>query len=185
MSVEFVDVVDRNDVPTGEIKKKDLVHKDGDWHRISHVWLVTPDGYVICQKRSKTKQYLPDVWDVIHGGHVKAGSNYIDAAVAELKEEINLKVNPKDLIDIGKYNTDNKIGKDKIRDVCQAFLLIYKKKIEDLKIDNDEVSELRSFHIDELHNLVHGSKTRKSFLPGVIETYFDTGIEKIKKKLNI
>ncbi len=185
MSVEFVDVVDSNDVPTGEKKDKNKVHRDGDWHRISHVWLVTPKGDVICQKRSKTKQYLPNVWDVIHGGHVKAGSNYIKAAVEELKEEINLKADPKKLIDIGKYKTDNVIGKDAIRDICQAFLLIYNGKIEDLEIDNDEVSELKSFHVDELHKLVHDPKNRKLFLPGVIQTYFDTAIEKIKDRMGL
>ena len=183
---ELVDVVDSNDAPTGKKKEKILVHRDGDWHRVSHVWIVIPGGYLLCQKRSNIKIHYSGVWDVIHGGHVKTGSNYLETAIEELKEEIGLDVNSKDLIDIGLYKVDNSEGKYKFRDICQAFMLIYKGKLDDLKIDNDEVSELKIFDIDELSELVHNPKTKNMFLPGIVQMpYFDVAIKRIKEIIGI
>ncbi len=185
MEEELLDVVSREDVPTGQVKAKSLVHNDGDWHRIAHVWLVTPDGYVICQKRADTKKDLPGVWDVIHGGHVKAGGNYLQTAVDELREEIGLDVDKKSLVDIGKFRSDNIVGRSVLRDVAQAFLLVHKWDLKDFKIDPKEVSEIRSFRIEELKNLVHGKDTRKMFLPGLIKTYFDEGIAKVQQAMRL
>ncbi|MEK7084150.1 MAG: hypothetical protein AAB932_02885 [Patescibacteria group bacterium] len=34
---EKILVVDENNVPTGLVKERGLVHQDGDWHRITSV----------------------------------------------------------------------------------------------------------------------------------------------------
>ena len=38
--MEWLDVVDQNGNPTGEVVSRDTAHEEGIWHRTSHVWLV-------------------------------------------------------------------------------------------------------------------------------------------------
>ena len=53
---EYFDIRDSAGNPTGEVKARSLVHRDGDIHGTSHVWLVRKNkksGYdVLLQKRS-------------------------------------------------------------------------------------------------------------------------------------
>ena len=54
--MELLDLVDENGVPTGEVKERELVHRDGDRHRTSHVWLFRQRNgrwQVLLQKRSE------------------------------------------------------------------------------------------------------------------------------------
>ncbi len=37
---EFLDIVNENGLPTGQIVERSIVHLKGIWHRTSHVWLV-------------------------------------------------------------------------------------------------------------------------------------------------
>jgi len=38
--MELIDVLDDHGQPTGIIKPKPDVHRDGDWHRCAHVWIL-------------------------------------------------------------------------------------------------------------------------------------------------
>ena len=62
---EYFDIRDSAGNPTGEVKARSLVHRDGDIHGTSHVWLVRKNkksGYdVLLQKRSDNKDSFPDV----------------------------------------------------------------------------------------------------------------------------
>lgn len=37
---EFLDIVNENGLPTGQIVERSIAHLKGIWHRTSHVWLV-------------------------------------------------------------------------------------------------------------------------------------------------
>lgn len=50
------DIFAMKGVPTGEVKARGLVHRDRDWHRSVHVWLVDRDAQLVAlQKRSPNK----------------------------------------------------------------------------------------------------------------------------------
>jgi O-acetyl-ADP-ribose deacetylase (regulator of RNase III)/isopentenyldiphosphate isomerase len=85
----------------GGPKSKDEVHRDGDWHVASHIWLVTSDGRVLLQRRSVLKENWPGRWDVSAAGHVSAGETPIDAAVRETREELGLDITAEELVHIG------------------------------------------------------------------------------------
>ena len=55
--MEMLDIVDEYGNPTGVIKERSIVHRDGDRHRTSHVWIVRDNNKgsfdVLLQKRSK------------------------------------------------------------------------------------------------------------------------------------
>jgi len=87
---ELIDVLDERGVGTGVTKTKAAVHRDGDWHRAAHVWIVAPDGRVLFQRRSSRKENWPGRWDVSAAGHLSAGESAVDAAIRETFEELGV-----------------------------------------------------------------------------------------------
>jgi isopentenyldiphosphate isomerase len=92
MPEELIDVCDPDGKRTGERKPKSAVHRDGDWHRAVHVWIVTPEGRVLLQKRASVKENYPGLWDVSFAGHLSAGEDAHEAAIREGAEEIGVDV---------------------------------------------------------------------------------------------
>jgi len=97
---ELFDVLDDTGTPTGRAKRRAAVHRDGDWHRAFHLWVVHPDGYVLLQRRSREKDLAPGKVDVSVGGHLRAGEVWLHA-LREAEEEIGLEVGPADVEFLG------------------------------------------------------------------------------------
>jgi isopentenyldiphosphate isomerase len=95
-SLELLDVLDETGQPTGEVKPRADVHRDGDWHRAFHLWVMHPDGYVLLQRRSTAKDLAGGRVDVSVAGHLSAGETLLDV-VRESDEEIGLPLRPGDL----------------------------------------------------------------------------------------
>ena len=60
--MEYLDIVDRDGKPTGEIISREAAHRDGIRHRTAHVWIVrrSGDGWeILLQKRSMDKESFP------------------------------------------------------------------------------------------------------------------------------
>lgn len=92
MSPELVDVLTPDGHPTNLRKPKDQVHRDGDWHRAAHLWIFTPAGEVLLQKRADGKDNWPGWWDVSVAGHVAAGESAIETVIRETREELGLAI---------------------------------------------------------------------------------------------
>jgi isopentenyldiphosphate isomerase len=90
---ERLEVLDAAGSPTGVIKPRALVHRDGDWHRAFHLWVVHPDGCVLLQRRSASKDLAAGKVDVSVGGHVRPGETLPDM-LREAEEEIGLTLRP-------------------------------------------------------------------------------------------
>jgi isopentenyldiphosphate isomerase len=85
--------------PTGERKERCRIHKDGDWHRSIHVWIIQRSGItpqsngeetvtVLLQRRSPYKDTHPNQLDVSCAGHVNAGDDILETTLRELQEEL-------------------------------------------------------------------------------------------------
>ncbi|CAM9669560.1 unnamed protein product [Phaeothamnion confervicola] len=83
--------------PTGVTRPRSAVHRDGDWHRAVHVWLVNDKGELLLQRRSHFKDTFPDKWDVSVGGHLTSGDGSLETAIKEVAEELGLSVAAADL----------------------------------------------------------------------------------------
>ena len=99
--MELLDLLTSDGRPSGDVKPKTDVHRDGDWHRAAHVWLATPDGRVLLQRRASVKENWPDFWDISVAGHVAAGESAIDAAIREAQEELGLTLKSEELMFLG------------------------------------------------------------------------------------
>ena len=98
---EWIDVLTESGAPANRRKSKADIHRDGDWHRAAHVWIVTPEHRVLLQKRSLAKENWPGLWDVSVAGHVSAGESAVDAAIREAREEIGIEITASELRHIG------------------------------------------------------------------------------------
>lgn len=88
---EPFDVVHADGTPTGRIKPRAQIHRDGDWHRAVHVWVAGVDGhgvpFLTFQRRSPRKDTWPNRYDATVGGHYRAGETLTDT-LREVEEEI-------------------------------------------------------------------------------------------------
>lgn len=85
---ELTDVLNENGVFTGRVESRKDVHRQGLWHRAIIVTLVNDDNKVLIQKRAKTKEKFPGLWDLSVAGHVPFGQDSVSCAAAEVMEEI-------------------------------------------------------------------------------------------------
>lgn len=90
-AAEVFDVVDENDVVTGQATRGE-VHAGGLLHRAVHVFAFNKRGDLLLQQRSLLKDAHPGVWDSSVSGHLDAGEDYETAAVRELDEEMGIAV---------------------------------------------------------------------------------------------
>jgi isopentenyldiphosphate isomerase len=101
---EPFDLCDERGRPIGQIKPRALVHRDGDWHRSFHCWVVVPRDPggpdIVLQQRTPQKETWGGLWDVSVGGHYRAGEG-IAGGLREIAEELGLQVAADELIHVG------------------------------------------------------------------------------------
>lgn len=149
--MEYLDIVDENGEPTGVVKERSLVHRDGDLHRTSHVWILRHKkngGFdVLLQKRSQEKDSFPGCYNISAAGHIDAGDGYVESALRELKEELGLIVFEEELEECMVRRVANKNifrGKEFIdNQVSKVYRLIRDDlEIDKLSLQKEEVEEV-------------------------------------------
>ncbi len=143
--VELIDVVNDKDEVVQSLPREQ-VHAQMLTHRTSLVWVTNSKGQVLCQQRSHLKDRWSGMWECWFGGHLLAGTSYIDTAATETKEELGIEVNPKNFMLFDKRQTQTSQE--------NLFFSVYALK-EDLDINTieyevEEVELLQWFSISEL-----------------------------------
>jgi isopentenyldiphosphate isomerase len=98
MDDEILDVFDERGWLVGTKRRGD-VHRDGDWHRAFHLWVVTPAG-VLFQRRAASKASWPGYLDASAAGHLIAGEAVRDG-LREVEEELGAAYAFDDLASLG------------------------------------------------------------------------------------
>lgn len=158
---ELFDLCDRDGNLVGKTKARGLVHRDGDWHRSLHIWVVlfgeTPG--VLFQRRSPTKDTHPSKVDVSVAGHLRAGET-VDDALREAQEEIGLRVRREDVVTLGtRRRTDDRPPLHRDREVQHIFLTRSERTLESLRPDPHEVTGLLLVPLPATLALVRGEVT--------------------------
>jgi len=103
---ELFDVVRADGTPTGRVKPRAAVHRDGDWHRAVHVWIAGEDEagvpFLLFQRRSLAKDTWPGRLDATVGGHYRAGETLADT-LREVEEELGVPATLADLRPLGTH----------------------------------------------------------------------------------
>lgn len=143
MSEELFDLLDEEGNPIGLTKPRSAVHRDGDWHRVVHVWIINECGEVLLQRRCAKKDSYPDMLDISCAGHLSAGDDSLTGALRELKEELDLKVKKNELVFIQTLKNSTKLGDDFLNNQLEdVYILRTNKTIDDMNIQEEEVSEI-------------------------------------------
>jgi 16S rRNA (adenine1518-N6/adenine1519-N6)-dimethyltransferase len=82
-------VVDAEDRVVGDAPRAE-VHGNNLRHRAVHILVFNRLGELFLQKRSRSKDRHPCLWDSSAAGHVDAGEEYDATAVRELREELGI-----------------------------------------------------------------------------------------------
>jgi len=105
--MEYIDIFDENNNPTGIIKEKEQAHLEGNFHRSAHIWIINNKKEMLLQRRSPNKKKYPNKWDISSAGHVRAGESLIEGAKREAYEELGINIDEKELEFVG-INKSNK-----------------------------------------------------------------------------
>ena len=144
VNIEFIDVLTSAGKPTGKRKPKTEIHRDGDWHRAAHVWIIAKRGFLI-QRRSPRKENNPGLWDVSAAGHLSAGESAVDAAVRETFEELGLEIRPDELEFIAELRDSCVLNNNTYYDneFHEIFVVRRDVDIASLMLDPEEVAEVK------------------------------------------
>jgi len=132
------------------VKPRDAVHRDGDWHRVFHCWVIGRDAagaaFVVLQKRALDRDFAGKI-DISAAGHLEAGESVCDG-VREIEEELGLKVAFEDLKPLGM-----RIGATKIDDFidcqfCHVYFYECNLALESYHYQNEEILGLVKLPIE-------------------------------------
>ncbi len=142
MSSEKWDILDANGKPTGRTTFRGrCILKNGEYHLVVHIWVVSGDGRVLIQKRSDNKKLMPGEWAAT-GGAAIAGETSFAAASRELFEELGISSTP---------NTLTKLMRIKKRNSLQDIWVITNSTpADELVLQKSEVAEAKWVTVDEL-----------------------------------
>lgn len=149
--MERHELVDINGNKTGmilthiEARSLDNVPK-GYYLSAVGVVIINDENEILLQKRSKTKRVNPSKWGIC-GGKADLGETTEETGIRETFEEIGVKLN-KDELKFLSMATEGKIH----------FTVYYVRKdvdINECKLQQEEVEEVKYFKIEELQSLDH------------------------------
>lgn len=147
---EYFDVLDENGDYTGRVETRETCHKNGLVHKAVAAFIINSNKQVLLQKRSKNQRMWPGMWDLSSGGHVDSGELGFQAIGREIKEELGIEVEKKDMTFIGSSFSTNLKG-DIVNKHINEYYIINKDLDETkLKLQTEEVDEVKWMDKDEI-----------------------------------
>ena len=139
---ELRDLYDINSIKTDKTYQKGEIIPKGYYPMVVMIVIRNSKGMFLMQKRSIAKG---GDWGVT-GGHPKAGETPLEGIITEVKEELGLDFSNEKIIEF-ESGCD---GKD-----CYKMYFVNKDiDINKIKIQKEELSEVKWFSLDELKEMV-------------------------------
>ena len=147
IEIERIDVFDASGAPLGTAPRP-KAHREGLWHRAAIVFLFSPDGRLLVQRRQHTKDVCPGAFDVSVAEHLVSGESFESGAIRGLKEELGIsgaRLDP--LGGVRKVCTEIRALGIKDCEFQQSFRTTFSGPIQP---DWDEVLAVRFMSLDEV-----------------------------------
>ena len=165
--MELIDVVDENNNLTGQVEERWKAYYGGLWKRTVSCWIMNGNGDVLLQKRTATKKRNPNKWGKT-GGQVDSGETPEEAIFREVKEEIGVEI-PRNQIAPASIRKSN----DKDRRFAYTFVFVVDYVVNDFVLQEDEVSEVRYFSVEELENAKRCNDSNFTFCSWDDDVFYD------------
>lgn len=151
--MEKWDILNADGTPTGKTTLRGRCNlKQGEYHLVVHIWIVSSRGEFLIQRRSDSKKLMPGEWAAT-GGAAISGEDSYTAANRELYEELGIPSNKQtlkkltrikrrnSLLDIWFINTNIeshrlKLQKDEVAEACWVSREQFKAMIENGEFHN-------------------------------------------------
>ena len=179
---EFFDVLDENGNKIGKTKLRSEVHRDGDWHKAVHIWIINDNGEILLQRRCATKDSNPNMLDVSCAGHLSAGDDSLSGAVRELKEELNIDARPSELKFMKTIKRSSKYTDTFVNnEFDDLYILKTDRKIEDMEFQKEEIFEIFYVSYKDFKRMVEDRQPDLLRHDEEFEILFDLFNEKLDK----
>ena len=158
----WVDAYDKDDQPTGLCLPVSIANQKGLYHRGSHVVLITKDGKILVQKRSKSQRFAPGLLDITLGGICDAGEDAKSTAVRETREECGLDIAGLHLIPAGTYTSYTRHSVRSVRNYHHSYIFIVHLPQEnpEITLQRSEVSNIYFLSPAQLKKLIRRHSLR-------------------------
>lgn len=161
---EFIDVLDENGIPTGEIVSRKEVHQKGLWHRAIVVAIVNEKNQILMQKRAANKDKNPNMWDISVAGHISTGQDSLSAAAREINEEVcvmlGYKTEIKDFRFMTSYRKQEIFNENFIERQFYDLFILREFGLDDRTIhfQAEEVQDVKFMDLNEIEKLQKSSE---------------------------
>ncbi len=170
---EPFDVITADGMPTGRVKPRASIHRDGDWHRALHVWVAGRDAqgrpFLTFQRRAAGKDTWPNRFDATVGGHFRAGETLAET-LREIEEEIGIAPLGLALRHLGTRVCANESAPDIIdRELQEVYLLLDDRPLTAFRPNPAELAALVRFPLHALIPFLAGDTAEvegESLKPG-------------------
>ena len=151
--MELLDVLDENGKKTGEVEDRSEIYRKGLWHRASHIWIINDNKELLVQKRNPYKQTFPNLWAISVAGHVDSGETSLDTAVREVKEELNLDVEPDEFEYLFTVKRETPYKDSFLRVFDDVYLLHRDIDCEQTKLQVEELTDIKYVYYEYLEKI--------------------------------
>ena len=162
--MELWDIMDENGTVTGKTAVRGrTVLKNGEYHLVVHIWVLSSDGNFLIQRRSEKRKLMPGEWAAT-GGSAISGENSITAAARELQEELGIKAPKGALRLMGRLKRRNSF--------LDVWFIKCDADISRLRLQRSEVAEVKWVTPDELKIMIeqrHFHNYGREYFKAVLE----------------
>jgi isopentenyldiphosphate isomerase len=180
---ELFEVFDARNQPLGHVKERNLVHREGDWHRTAQVYVLNAKRELLCNLRHPDKDVFASLWDVCIGGHLAPGETYAEGAVREMGEELGVSLRAGDLLFVGDVSIDGGDAVKGLFDREHAGVFVWRtdRHAEDFDYQREEITRLAFFPLAEVRRSLNADSPDVPFIP-LRETYLRI-LDLVEKKI--
>ena len=121
---------------------------NGEYRQSVHTWIMNSKGKILLQKRSSNKTRNPNKWSKT-GGHVATGESVQNALLREIREELGVKIDKKDIELLGIFKSEDINN----RYFGYDFFINFDCPINKYTLQKEEVSKVKYVTIEKMKKL--------------------------------
>lgn len=154
--MEYFDILDEQGNKTEEVKSRQEVHTKGYWHKAMYICIINHSGEILLQRRSSQKKIFPNKLDMSVGGHPASGEDNVTGIIREALEEVGIEINKSQLEYLFTFKNSYNNGNFIDNQFLDVFFIEMEFDIEKLKLQKEEVSEIKKVHYKDFEKMVDG-----------------------------